>query len=498
MLGMRTRALIPSLLAALALAAAGCGGSKTAGSSTGSSESGASLVPATAPAFVSVNSDLSSDQWKQLETLSDKFPGKAKLIADAKASMQKDGVNWDTDVKPALGPEIDIALLSLQNGGNDFVVLTQPKDEAKLNAALAKGSPPHPVHEDVNGWTVYSDKQATLDTFKSASSGDKLADQSAFKDAMATLSSDAIAKAYVNGTAVQQTVKSSTSVTRGIDTSSLFGSLQWLAADALAQGDGVKFQVNVKGSNSLTSGKAYTAELAKTLPSGALAYFSFNDLSKAIKNGIDQAGKSVPNFEAQKAQMEQALGFSIDNDLLPLFANEGAIAVYPGTPIPTIDVVLTVKDEAKAQHVLDRVSALANLAGGSVKAKSVQVGGLSAKELNFGQFSIVYATFDGKLAISSTEAGLAVLHAGGNKLADDQAYKDARTGAGAPDSTNGFFYLNLRDSLSSLLGLASLSGSVPSAQMSQVQDNTRPLQSLFVYSTTKDGITSGTGFLGFK
>lgn len=484
-------------MAALALAAAGCGGSNKTASATGSGGSGADVVPASAPVFVSINSDLSSAQWKTLEKLSDKFPGKANLITQAKASLTKQGVNWDTDIKPALGPEIDVAVLSLSNGASNTVVLTQPKDEAKLNAALAKGSPPHPVHEDVGGWTVYANTQAALTAYKSASSGDKLSKQSSFTDAMASLESDAVAKVYVSGTAITQAAANSASSTGGIDTASLVGKLQWIAASAVASDNGLKVQGNVKSDKTLGGAKAYAAKLPDTLPSGALVYFSFSDLATGLKTALAQAGKSVPNFETQKAQLEQALGFTIDKDLLPLFANEGAIAVYPGTPIPTIDVVLTVDDTAKATSVLDRLGALANLAGGGA-VKPVTIGGLSAKQLSFGTYSIFYAGFGGKLAISSTETGLAALNGSGSKLKNDPVYTDALSAAGVPDSTNGFFYVNLKEGAQSLLGLASLAGGTNQAQLDQVRSNVRPLQSFIIYSTQKDGITSGTGFLGIK
>lgn len=495
---MRTKALIPSLMAALALAAAGFGGSsnKSAGA-TGSGGSGADVVPASAPVFVSINSDLSSAQWKTLGTLSDKFPGKAGLIAQAKASLQKQGVDWDKDIKPALGPEIDIAVLSLSNGASDTVVLTQPKDEAKLNAALDKGSPPHPVHETVNGWTVYANSQSALDAYKSAQSGDKLSKQSSFTDAMASLEPDAVAKLYVNGTAITQAAANSTSSTGGIDTASLVGKLQWIAASAVATDNGLKIQGNVKSDKTFGGSKSYTAKLPDALPSGALVYLSFSDLASGLKSALDQVGKSVPNFQKQKAQLEQALGFTVDKDLLPLFADEGAVAVYSGTPIPTVDVVLTVSDATKAASILDRLGALANLAGGGA-VKPVTIGGLAAKQLSFGSFSIYYAGFDGKLAISSTDTGLAALHGSGTKLSADPLYKDARTAASVPDSTNGFLYVNLQEGASSLLSLASLAGTTNSAALDQVRANTAPLQSFFIYSTQKNGITSGTGFLGIK
>ena len=59
-------------LIALALALSGCGAKDR-----GATASGAEIVPANAPAFVSIDSDLSSDQWQQVDELLRKFPARA-------------------------------------------------------------------------------------------------------------------------------------------------------------------------------------------------------------------------------------------------------------------------------------------------------------------------------------------------------------------------------------------------------------------------------------
>src|SRR5918911_343151 len=93
-------------IAALALAAAGCGGTTGTGSGLGS---GAAATPASAPAFVAIDSDLSSDQWRQVDKLLDKFPGKGKLLQNIRESLRKEagGIDYEQDVKGAVGDEID-------------------------------------------------------------------------------------------------------------------------------------------------------------------------------------------------------------------------------------------------------------------------------------------------------------------------------------------------------------------------------------------------------
>src|SRR4051794_35857487 len=96
----RLRLAVLAPLAALALAAAGCGGGAKSGSST---SSGASLVRAGAIAYVTIDSDTGSDQWKQLDALAKKFPGRDLAIAALESQLGEKGLSWEDDVKPAVG-----------------------------------------------------------------------------------------------------------------------------------------------------------------------------------------------------------------------------------------------------------------------------------------------------------------------------------------------------------------------------------------------------------
>src|SRR3989440_9666278 len=201
---MRTRLAVAAPLAALALlVAAGCGGSSNSKGGASGSPAGATVIPASAVAYVSINSDLGSDQWKKADALSKKFPGRAKALADFQKELAKANLDFQKDVKPALGPEIDVAWLDLADNGKNFVWVTQPKDEAKFAALVDKANKSDPSNKaytaKVGDWMALAQSQATLDRLKSAQNGAKLADDSTFKDAVADLPGEALAKAYVNG-----------------------------------------------------------------------------------------------------------------------------------------------------------------------------------------------------------------------------------------------------------------------------------------------------------
>ena len=172
------RRVLPAALTALALVAGGCGGGGGDGGAT-ADDSAAGLVPATVPVFVALETDLDSEQWNTLETLLDKFPGKERLLAQLRASLAEEGVDFERDVRPALGDELDVVWLDLAGGGENVVALTRPRDEEKLDQLLEKGDDP-PVRGEVEGWTVVADDQATLDRFEQARGDDSLADSEIF------------------------------------------------------------------------------------------------------------------------------------------------------------------------------------------------------------------------------------------------------------------------------------------------------------------------------
>src|SRR5919201_761953 len=89
---------LAGLLAVLALVLAGCGGT-TSDIGAGASD----LVPGSAAVFIAVDTDPSSSQWQTVDELASKFPDKQKAIDSIKSDMSKQGVDWEQDVRPALG-----------------------------------------------------------------------------------------------------------------------------------------------------------------------------------------------------------------------------------------------------------------------------------------------------------------------------------------------------------------------------------------------------------
>src|SRR4051812_21740064 len=88
------------VLVASAMVAAGCG---TAAASE--TPDAATVVPASVPAFVSLNTDPTSSQWETADALTHLFPDRQKAVDSIEKDLKtQSGIVYETDVKPALGP----------------------------------------------------------------------------------------------------------------------------------------------------------------------------------------------------------------------------------------------------------------------------------------------------------------------------------------------------------------------------------------------------------
>jgi hypothetical protein len=488
---MRTRvgAVLVALLAALLVAACGGGGggSKPSSSGGGSVPAGADFAPMSAPGFVSVATDVGGSQWKAADDLLKKFPGRAQLIGLIEKSLAKQQLDFEQDIKPALGPETDIGILRFKGSTGNAVVAAQPQDESKFTALLNKlatGDKKKPVTRKVGDWTLASDSQVALDAAAAAHDGSSLQDNAVFKEAMGDLAGDSLVKVWVNGAALSGLAKGRTGGTGSL---SGFGKLVSLAVALEARKDGAFLQAVVKSDQDLPISE-YTSKLAKQVPAGVLAYLSFNGLDKAI-----QSLGNVPAVKAQSAKIKQALGVSLE-ELAPLFAGEGALYVRQGIPLPEITLALEETDTASALSVADKIFRhLAPGLGGQILAATVD--GVPVKQVKTSSFSLYYAAFDGKLVVSDSTTSVTGLKDSGTKFADDSLFKDAKDTAGMPDSTAGFFYVNLKDTIPILENLVTSSGrKIPPA----VQQNLDPLRSVLFYSTVAGQKATVAGFVGIQ
>jgi uncharacterized protein DUF3352 len=488
---------LAGLAAALALVAGGCGGQSNTSASGASDSAGAGIAPARALLYATVDTDLSSDQWKQVDTLLDKFPGKQKLLTQLRTSFQKDTkTSWENDVKPALGDELDVAVLDFDT--RQVVGFTQPGDDAKFDALVKKANAQETnpsdrlVVDDYKGWKIFSDKQATLDAFKQQADAGAIDDVAAFKDATGSLSGDSLASVYVNGAkataALQQALRSASSAATGN------GKLVWAVADLVAENDGARLEAKFKTQDVKTQLKPYTSTLVDEVPAGALLFASFNfesfggqaDVGKQLEQGLGSAG-AVAGLQQLLPIIEQLGG---------LFGHENALYVRPGALIPEVTLITRPDSPAQGTEIVDRlVSQLAALAGSPLVPKPVTIGSTRAKVVDLGQVAIYYGAQGSDFIVTNQQQAFEDLKASGGKLSGDPTFKEAKQASGLPDETNGFLYVNLKDSIPAIEGLARLGGtSIPP----DVDENLRPLRTFVLWAGGTGNSGAITAFLGLK
>src|SRR5438067_2662861 len=277
-----------SLIAGLALAAAGCGGGGGGGGNA--LPAAAKVVPANAPALISVKTDFNSQQFRNALVLLRKFPG--ALPALRRLSAENGHIDFARDVKPALGPEFDVVWLDFGNDGNDVVGLTQPKDKAKFTALVKKG-PDKSATAEVNGWSVVADTQSKIDAFRRASSGNKLDGVAEFKDAMAKLDENAAVRAYVAGEPVQRQLDlalersgAPANLTRdGV------ARMESISAAGFIERKGLRLDAALT-TDPAANPKTVAPSLAGSLPAGALLYVSSADLAAPTRTILKLLGRS--------------------------------------------------------------------------------------------------------------------------------------------------------------------------------------------------------------
>ena len=480
---MRARTIFATALsvATVGLTAAGCGGS-SGGAAASDLGGAASVAPSDAIGFVALDTSITSAQWQAVDGLLKKFPAQGDLMTKLQQSFEKHTqLNWTTDVQPALGSELD--LIALPSGSTatkpQLVGLTQPADQAKLDALLPKLGQGL-VSAQIGGWTAFSDSQAALDAVQSATA--KLADNNTYRAATAKLSADALVRAYANGTEAQQLLDSLGSQAPSAGATGV--PFAWASADVVVSGDGVRVNgysrdvslVGVPNNRRPVPTAPYSSSLVDEIPSGAILVADFS----IAQGQFEYGGASGPNSPLER--LFGANTATLASELDAILGGETALYVRPGVPIPEITLVTQPTDTAAATSAL----------GDVIKALKQAAGGASAGGFNIGSIPIVHAIAGGQLVVSTSQQGIADFQSAGPKLSSDPSFKTAEQVSNMPDQTTGFLYVNLASALPLLEAIGPLLGlNLPST----LQTDAGALRTLTAYGTRNGDEAGFTLFL---
>jgi hypothetical protein len=463
------RLALVSLLTMLALGVVGCGSSSVGTTSGARNLEAAAVVPADAALYVGVVTGSDSSQWEAVQALLGRFPDGDRLLASMTKELAGEGLDWERDVKPALGPVTAIVLLP---GSSDPVAITKPSLRTKLDALLGHFHSSAAAASLEDGWVAVAQKQATVDAYKHALGSDRLADDSTFADAVGDVPEDALASVFVRPGALNF---SGVSTPAGAPAPT--SGFEWASGSLTAADDGLAVDGTIRMDKAPAS---YEPTLLRRVPAGAILAVSFH--------GSDQIEKSITGQTALAPflpSVEQALGVRLA-DVLALLRNQGVLYVRPGLPIPEVTLAVETTDTDAALATVDRIAR--HLAG---SFETTEVDGVTAHVLRMDQVRVTWAAFDGTLLLSTGPSALRDFRSDDAKLVDEKRFTAAGDEVGLGDSTAGVAYVDMQRVTELIDGLAGLAGEDVPPELAR---NLAPIESIAT-NATADG--SGVRFRGF-
>ncbi len=446
-------------LAALTLAAAGCGGGAGSGT-TSATASLARFAPADSVAFGQVAVRPEGSLKDSIESILGRFPNGnsvgEKLVEDLDQSLAKDGLSYEDNIEPWLGQHLGgfVTKLSFDPQGEPRVtsaqaaVVVETTDESRARQeALSSARKDGPVRTDsykgvqifdqhagkdpgafavFDGVAVISEAEAGVREAIDASKGDNLSSNAGLNSFLADREGDNMAVGYLDSGAILDSLKRS-----GAISAQLLDSLQrtyGLGADkpVLAALDVTDSKVTLELASSAPSGGGAAGEssLIDSIPDDAWAALGLTDVGgyvNRLARQLDWAG--VPGFSVGTLNrfLSRRAGISLE-DLKSL----GDAAMFAsGTDIFGIEVgaVVQVSSASARNHLMAAMRRAARRSR-NVRVSSLGVSGAQGFSVIPSGFPapIDFATEGDKLVVAvGDNATESLLHGGGGSSAVDSA-----------------------------------------------------------------------------
>ena len=468
------RSLAFAAVLAAVVIVSGCGGAQQTGADIPQS---ASLAPADAVVFARFTTDPDSVQWQKAESVLGRIPGVRDAILSAvERGLSDEGLDWETDVAPALGDEVVI----VATAGLRPIVLLEPESDEKLDALLAK-SDEEVVRGEVEGRVALAEKDADLAEYRAALERGTIEDDESFAAGLRALPEESLGLVWVDMSAMTDDLSSlveeatQEKVELGID---------WLSASFSAEDDGMLVALGMRTPDG--GDTHYEPKLFGRVPADAVAAISFG----GTQGALDRLQGQV-DLDALSNSIEEATGVSLDG-FVDALSGEGVLYVRPGEKIPDVTLALAPPNPDETWRTVDRLARkLATELQTAVTTSTEN--GVAVSKLVVEDVTIRYARLDADTVIvTSGEDAFALLAGDGPKLADSDDFRRAAEDVGLEDRTKGFVYVDV-DGLLPLI--ESLSGeSIPA----DVRDGIRAIDSL-VFQTSGDGATTRvSGFVRMR
>jgi hypothetical protein len=378
---------------AIALTAAGCGSS----SSSDQLSTALSYVPKNSAVVVAINTDLNSDQAKQVGNLIKKIPQGSQILGAAKQSISRNGTDFDKDIKPLLGNDLVVAIptaQALNQANSPTIEAIETKDGAKAKKAVSKNSTKvgtshgADIYRDNSGGSltaikgdtlIGADNRALLDQALSYHDGSHMSKDD-FDNALSGLEQNAL----VRGTANLQTIIA------GSPGAAKARSIKWVAAlrqlgfTAAAKSNAIAVDVQANTAGGLKDSDLPIASgdaAAPVINRPGEVNLGIRDPQQIYNFVISALQATNPQqfgqFTAGKQQIGSKLGVDIDKDIAGQLTGNAAVSV--ATAKQGFAARAALKDPAAFKTSLAKVAkglpALAKQFGGGPVGVSVPKGG---------------------------------------------------------------------------------------------------------------------------
>ncbi|HET8653693.1 MAG TPA: DUF3352 domain-containing protein [Gaiellaceae bacterium] len=484
------RAALIAVLSALALLAAGCGGEDVGAGG----DSPASMLKSGALVYWETDSDPDSDQWKEVEDLLERFPDGKKWLTELRTSFEEDtDITWN-EVRQALGDRFGLAVYARSMDEVNVVGLMKPDDPDKTLALVKRANEQEDSPEDemvarnVDGWVFLSDEETSIDAAVKGD-GEALADVQRFEDGMAELPDDALSRVYVDvAAAIDSFGGADPEITSSLRMLGL-DQIEFAGAWAKARDDGAEFAGALRGEGAdklLGAADEYSSKLLDLVPADAFAFYSFQG------QGVTQQFEALrgnPLYGMALRDFEQEAGIKLD-DLVRLFQGEVAFYAAPGSPIPELTLLLDADDPAAARQSAEQLLRSVAQRGG---ANVTEDGDVTTAA--FPGFAVNLGSIGDTVVITTTKNAILRADGDGEKLADSDRYKQALDAADAPDQYTGLVYVDLVETIETVMGFAASSGETVPPEVSR---NLEPLRSLVAYGAKDGDLASSLVFVGIQ
>jgi hypothetical protein len=350
---MRRLALLVTLLCVLVSSAvllAACGGDDSGGG--GALDESLGYLPENAAFAIVFNTDPDSEQFKNINTIVNKFPFSGQIKKQLQDQLASQQVNYEQDIKPLLGNPFVIGVTdardAVDEGGSDsFVGAIKVDDKDKLEELIEKGGELREAGEH-NGAKLYesndgsataidddvvvfANDQAKLKAALDQADGDNKLDEDKFDEALGDLPDDALMRFYADLEAILKADPDSAEALKV----KWVGALRKLGLTASVESNAIKvdFDLNTE-SDGLTDADLPLAtgdEAPPVVKREGEFSFGLRGANQIVKFA-QAAGQAVDprgfgQFVTAKKQINEALKLDVDKDIVDQFSGESAITV---------------------------------------------------------------------------------------------------------------------------------------------------------------------------